>query len=80
MLINALAVEKLKIFETILSKRIVVTWALGDLGLQGGPLSALDSVDTGEGASSAHCTLGSFSQGSLSKHLPRQTVWKVRVV
>lgn len=66
MLINALAVEKLKIFETILSKRIVVTWALGDpdLGLQGGPLSALDSVDTGEGASSAYCTLDPFPRAA----------------
>lgn len=41
-----------------------------DLGLQGGPLSALDGVDTGEPASSAHCTLGSFFLCSLSKRLP----------
>lgn len=41
-----------------------------DLGLQGGPLSALDDVDTGEPASSAHCTLGSFFLCSLSKRLP----------
>lgn len=59
-----------------------------DLGLQGGPLSALDSVDTGETASSTHCTPGFFFQCSLSKRLPGfgagptpcQTVWKVRVV
>ena len=31
-----------------------------DLGLQRGPLSALDGVDTGEAASSAHCTLVLF--------------------
>lgn len=41
-----------------------------NLGLQGGPLSALDGVDTGEAASSAHCTLGSFFPCSLSKRLP----------